>query len=57
MRCKAGRTRGPADGDFELSRLYRLEQRAAAGGEEEEEDGESSTGARVDLFRPPSQRL
>lgn len=24
MRCKAGRTGGPADEDFELSRFYRL---------------------------------
>lgn len=36
MRCKAGRTRGPADEDFELSRFYHLKQGAAGGGGEDE---------------------
>lgn len=44
MRCKAGRTGGPADEDFELSGFYHFKQGAAAaaagggGGEDEEED-------------------
>lgn len=45
MRCKAGRTGGPADEDFELSRFYHFKQGAGdhggsggGGGEEEEED-------------------
>lgn len=49
MRCKAGRTPGPADGDFELSRLDGFEQRAAAGGEAEE-DGGPPAAARLHLF-------
>lgn len=54
MRCKAGRTGGPADEDFELSRFYHFKQRAGddGGGDDEEEDergeqdGEHSTSAR-----------
>lgn len=46
MRCKAGRTPGPADGDFELSRLDGLEQRAAAGGGAEEDGGPSTAAPR-----------
>lgn len=40
MRCKAGRTRGPADEDFELSRFYHLKRGAAGGGGEDEEEDE-----------------
>lgn len=42
MRCKAGRTRGPAGEDFELSRFYHLKRRAGGdgGGEEEEDEKE-----------------
>lgn len=40
MRCKAGRTGGPADEDFELSRFYHFKHGAAAdGGDDEEVDG------------------
>lgn len=43
MRCKAGRTGGPADEDFELSRFYHFKQGAAAtddDGDEEEDEKE-----------------
>lgn len=38
MRCKAGRTGGPADEDFELSGFYHFKQGAAGAGGDEEED-------------------
>lgn len=40
MRCKAGRTGGPADEDFELSRFYHFKQGAGddGGGDEDEEE-------------------
>lgn len=38
MRCKAGRTGGPAAEHFELSGFYHLRQ-GAGGEEDEEEDG------------------
>lgn len=57
MRCKAGRTRGPADEDFELSRFYHLKRGAGGGdgsGEEEKgwrmENGEHSTGVHCRLL-------
>lgn len=43
MRCKAGRTGGPADEDFELSRFYHFKQGAGddgGGGDEDEEEEE-----------------
>lgn len=59
MRCKAGRTGGPSDEDFELSRFYHFKQRACddeddGGGDDEDEEedekecrtDEHSTGAR-----------
>lgn len=48
MRCKAGRTRGPADEDFELSRLYHL-KRGAGGGDG---SGEEEKGWRMENIQP-----
>lgn len=62
MRCKAGRTRGPAEEDFELSRFYHLKRGAAAGGggggagagggEEEEEEEEDEKECRMVNIQP-----
>lgn len=48
MRCKAGRTRGPADEDFELSRFYHL-KRGAGGGDG---SGEEEKGWRMENIQP-----
>lgn len=63
MRCKAGRTRGPAEEDFELSRFYHLKRGAAAaaagggagaggGGGEEEEEEEDEKECRMVNIQP-----
>lgn len=52
MRCKAGRTGGPADEDFELSRFYHFKQRAGDdeddGGGDDEDEEEDEKGCRTD---------
>ena len=61
MRCKAGRTGGPADEDFELSRFYHFKQGAgddSGVGDEEEDEKECRMGniqpvLAVDLFLSP----
>lgn len=53
MRCKAGRTGGPADEDFELSRFYHFKQGAGdgdGGGDEDEEEDEKE--CRMENIQP-----
>lgn len=51
MRCKAGRTGGPADEDFELSRFYHL-KRGAGGDDGDEDEEEDEKECRMENIQP-----
>lgn len=54
MRCKAGRTGGPADEDFELSRFYHFKQGAGddGGGGRDEDEEEDEKECRMENIQP-----